>query len=354
MDSTKRIRAIVLALLAAVFYAVNVPFSKVLLESIGPTFLAALLYLGAGIGVAALYALGGKKRESAKKLSRSDLPYVVGMVVLDIAAPIFLMLGINLGTSSNAALLGNFEIVATTIFALALFREAVTTRLWVAIGLITLSSIILSFGGQESFAFSTGSLFVLAATACWGLENNCTRMISSKNTYHIVIIKGIFSGLGALGIAFVVGERVPDVGPALLALFLGFVAYGLSIFFYVRAQNTLGAAKTSAYYAAAPFIGALLSFVVLHESLSATYVLALAIMLAGAALVVADTLVRDHAHVHSHSFTHVHDVITHTHTVEHSHEHRHYANEGSHTHHHSTKELLVLSNHTVAGMLDEG
>ena len=44
-------------------------------------------------------------------------------------------------------------------------------------------------------------------------------------------------------------------------LLLGFVAYGLSIFTYVRAQKTLGAVKTSAFYAIAPFAGAVLSFV---------------------------------------------------------------------------------------------
>ena len=48
----------------------------------------------------------------------------------------------------------------------------------------------------------------------------------------------------------------------LWAVLFGFVAYGLSIFFYVRAQRMLGAAKTSAYYAVAPFIGAGLLLVV--------------------------------------------------------------------------------------------
>ena len=104
------------------------------------------------------------------------------MIVLDVAAPIFLMLGIRYGSAANASLLGIFEIVATTVVALLLFHEAVSRRLWVAVGLITLSSLLLSLDGAESFRFSYGSLFVLAATACWGLENNCTRRISGKST----------------------------------------------------------------------------------------------------------------------------------------------------------------------------
>ncbi len=53
-----------------------------------------------------------------------------------------------------------------------------------------------------------------------------------------------------------------------MALVLGFVAYGLSIYFYVRAQRDLGAAKTSAFYAAAPFIGVILSFAIFRTPLS--------------------------------------------------------------------------------------
>ena len=287
-------KAIIYALLAAAFYAVNVPVSKLLLSQIGPTMMTALLYLGAGIGMAGLSFTD--KGEKGERLDRNDLPYVMGMIVLDIAAPILLMLGISYGTSANASLLGNFEIVATTVIALFIFKEKVSGRLWGAIALITLSSILLSFEGEGSFTFSYGSLFVIAATICWGFENNCTRSISSKDTYQIVVLKGIFSGLGAMAIAFVRQESLPSFKYAAIALVLGFVSYGLSIFLYVRAQNVIGAAKTSAYYAVAPFIGAFLSFVFLHEDLTWIYLVALVIMAVGASMVVSDTLARSQEH----------------------------------------------------------
>ena len=292
----KKPKAILYALLAAVFYALNVPMSKILLEHVGTTMLAALLYLGAGIGIGlGAGVAGGIKRLTAKnteieRLTKKDFPFVVGMILLDIAAPIFLMLGLHYGTSSNASLLGNFEIVATTVIALFVFKEAVSKRLWGAIALITLSSILLSFEGADSLHFSYGSLFVLLATTCWGFENNCTCKISSKNTYEIVVLKGIFSGLGSMMIAFATGEHLPEIKYIGLALLLGFVAYGLSIFLYIRAQNVLGAAQTSAYYAVAPFVGASLSFLFLREPLTGIYLVALAVMIAGTALVVADTL----------------------------------------------------------------
>lgn len=331
------------AFLAAVFYAINVPISKVLLQHVGPTTMAALLYLGAGIGIGIMSLFNKKDREKAESLTKAELPYIVGMIVLDIAAPIFLMLGISYGSSANASLLGNFEIVATTVIALILFKEAVTKRLWLAIGLITLSSILLSFEGTDSFHFSYGSLLVIIATICWGLENNCTRELSSKSTHQIVMLKGLCSGLGALVIALIKRESFPGIGYIAIALALGFVAYGLSIFMYVRAQNVLGAAKTSAYYAVNPLIGALLAFVFLSESLSWMYVIALIVMVIGSALVVVDTFIRQHDHEHQHTFTHSHGGSTHTHTVRHSHVHKHYLTEEKHRHRHSIEELECLA-----------
>lgn len=338
-----KLKAIMFAFLAAVFYAINVPISKVLLQHVGPTTMAALLYLGAGIGIGMMSLFNKKDREKAESLTKAELPYIVGMIVLDIAAPIFLMLGISYGSSANASLLGNFEIVATTVIALILFKEAVTKRLWVAIGLITLSSILLSFEGTDSFHFSYGSLLVIMATVCWGLENNCTRELSSKSTYQIVILKGLCSGLGALVIALIKRESFPGIGYIAIALALGFVAYGLSIFMYVRAQNVLGAAKTSAYYAVNPLIGALLAFVFLSESLSWMYVIALIVMVFGSALVVVDTFIRQHDHEHQHTFTHSHGGSTHTHTVRHSHVHKHYLTEEKHRHRHPIEELECLA-----------
>ena len=338
-----KLKAIMFAFLAAVFYAINVPISKVLLQHVGPTTMAALLYLGAGIGIGMMSLFNKKDREKAESLTKAELPYIVGMIVLDIAAPIFLMLGISYGSSANASLLGNFEIVATTVIALILFKEAVTKRLWLAIGLITLSSILLSFEGTDSFHFSYGSLLVIMATVCWGLENNCTRELSSKSTYQIVMLKGLCSGLGALVIALVKKESFPGIGYIAIALALGFVAYGLSIFVYVRAQNVLGAAKTSAYYAVNPLIGSLLAFVFLSESLSWMYVIALIVMVFGSALVVVDTFIRQHDHEHQHTFTHSHGGSTHTHTVRHSHIHKHYLTEEKHRHRHSIEELECLA-----------
>lgn len=289
----KQVLSIGFAFFAAVFYALNVPFSKLLLSAVPPTFMASFLYLGAGVGLGALYAFRFRSEENAKRLSKKDAPFVVAMILLDVAAPIFLMVGLKNCEAASAALLGNFEIVATAGIAFFVFKERVSKKLFVAILLIVGASAILSIGSFENIAtlkFSKGSLFVILATVCWGLENNCTRRISNKSTYQIVILKGLFSGTLSFVVALGMGERLPDFRAILLASALGFVSYGLSIFLYVRAQSVLGAAKTSAYYAVSPFIGVLLSVVFVGERLSTTFFVALLVMILGTSFVVLDTI----------------------------------------------------------------
>ena len=277
-------RGIFFAVLAAALYALNAPFSKLLLTEVPPTLMAGLLYLGAGIGVAIIFLVrklrGTQSRE--QRLTKKELPYTVAMVVLDIAAPIFLLMGLNTTTAANVSLLNNFEIVATALIALAVFREQISPRLWGGILFVTASCALLSFEDLSGFHFSVGSLFVLLACICWGIENNCTRKLSAKDPLEIVLVKGLCSGIGSLVIGLCLKERWENWWSVIPVLLVGFVAYGLSIFFYVHAQRVLGAARTGAYYAVAPFIGTMLSLLIFRQIPPYTYFVALCMMAVGA------------------------------------------------------------------------
>ncbi len=333
--------ATILAILAAALYAINIPFSKILLRSVAPTMMAALLYLGAGLGLF-LYGIIAGEQEKGEPLTRAELPYTIGMILLDIAAPILLMLGLQRTNSANASLLNNFEIVATSLIALLVFKEVLSRRLTLAILLVTLGSILLGFEGEGSFRFNLGSLFVLGACCCWGLENNCTRMLSSKSSVQITTIKGVFSGLGSLVVALVLKEKIPGFIWILATLLLGFVSYGLSINFYIRAQKDLGAAKTSAYYSVAPFLGVIFGMIFLGERPGMEFYVGLAIMVVATVLMVKDTIAlqhtHEHTHVHSHAHTHGDMVHTHEHAHTHAHSHVHGDNEQLHDHGHGSLE----------------
>ena len=284
MKHDKQSHGIALAILAAALYAVNSPFSKLLLDHMPPTLMAGFLYIGAGIGMVFIALLQRLRKQppQGERMTVKLLPYTVAMIVLDIAAPIFLLMGLSATTAANASLLNNFEIVATAIIALVIFREAISPRLWTGILFVTLSCAVLSFEDISAFRFSTGSLFVLLACVCWGIENNCTRRLSACDPLLIVLLKGIFSGSASVIIGLCLGERLGAWWSILAVLAVGFVAYGLSIFCYVYAQRSLGAARTSAYYAVAPFIGTGLSLLIFRELPPYTYFIALALMIVGA------------------------------------------------------------------------
>lgn len=337
-----KISSIYLAILAAALYGISSPLSKLLLVKIPPTLMAALLYIGAGIGaliINSAYRRNGKNQIEAM-LTKKEIPYVIGMVFLDIAAPVFLMIGLTKATPANVSLLNNFEIVATAIIALLIFKEAIGKRMWIAISLITLASIILSFEDLSSFSFSIGSLFVIIACVCWGVENNCTRMMSLKDPLKIVIVKGFGSGIGSLIIALTLKQYSSDLVYILMALLLGSISYGLGIYLYIMAQRELGAARTSAYYAVAPFIGVLLSIIIFGQNITTSFIIALAIMISGAYF----------AAVEQHNHIHIHDKTTHEHRHNHNdnhHTHTHdYNVDGEHSHIHTHENIEHRHKHT--------
>ncbi len=252
--------------------------------------MAGVLYIGAGLGMGgvALFRKLRRLPRTEERIMRADLPYTLAMIVLDILAPIFLLFGLSLTTAANASLLNNFEIVATALIALVIFREQISPRLWLGIGFVASSCALLSFEDLSSLKFSLGSVFILLACLCWGIENNCTHRLSEKDPLEIVLLKGIFSGCGSVIIGLVIGERFTNLWSIFAVLAVGCVAYGFSIFVYVYAQRLLGAARTSAYYAIAPFIGVLLSLVIFKELPPYTFYAALILMAVGAWLCSSD------------------------------------------------------------------
>ena len=218
-------KGILLAVLAAVLYAVSSPLSKLLLRYMGSVMMAGFLYLGAGVGMI-FVALGSKFRHTAmtaQPFTVRQWPYILAMILLDITAPVLLLAGLNLTTAENVSLLNNFEIVATAVIALLLFKEKISARLWTGIIFVVISCAVLSVESFTAFRFSYGSVFVLLACVCWGVENNCTRRLSDNDPLQVVILKGIFSGsrsecVGGVGCICGNGGRTCRLRPQYLFL----------------------------------------------------------------------------------------------------------------------------------------
>jgi drug/metabolite transporter (DMT)-like permease len=282
--------AIVYAIISALLYAIYTPAAKILGISCPPAYLTAYLYLGSGIGLGILYLLFKKQFEhNEKSIDRSDIRDLAIVIVLNVGAGILLNIGIRLSSAVSMSLVGNFEIVATSVIAL-FFGEKVSRRLWSGIIVIFIASIVLSYDAS-SLKVSWGIIWGLLATCLWGLENNFTKKLSVKNPIQVVIVKGLGVGIGSYLVALVAGEQaVKNWSVIGWCLVLGFFAFGLSILMYVLSQRYLGAAKTSAYYAISPFISVILSLIFLHEAVTGQFMVALVLMIIGIWIVVVDTL----------------------------------------------------------------
>ncbi|MCJ7695393.1 MAG: DMT family transporter [Anaerolineaceae bacterium] len=345
MADKKQLKPIIQALLAAALFGASAPLSKLLLAGIDPISLAGFLYLGSGIGAAVLLLIGRistKGQYPEAKITRKEIPWLLGAIIAGgIAAPIILLAGLQSIPAATASLLLNFETVATAIIAVFFFKESMDKRIIWAIILITIASILLSWIGG-AWGFSLGAIAILVACIFWGLDNNFTRNISIKDPLLIVSIKGLAAGTFSILLATVLGRPLPELPVIFLALMLGFVSYGLSIRLCILSMRSLGAIRTYALFATAPFAGAVLSFILLKDAPKISFWFAVPLMLAGALFLIIEK--HEHTHLHSflehtHSHTHTdahhdHDPLSDVHSSNevHSHQHRHDILEHSHFH----------------------
>ena len=310
----KDIHPLLFVLASAALYGLGVPLAKILLRDVAPVGLAGLLYLGAFMGLSVLGFIKPDKREIV--FERKDLPWLAGVVVCGgVLAPAFLMLGLSQVSGSAASLLLNLEGVATALIASVFFREFTGRRFWLALLCMTAAGISLSWGYGASAASFTGPAFIVAAMFFWGVDNNFTGRIRSMTPVGIARVKCLVAGAANLGIGFWLGAQIPPVAPIVFSVLVGTLSYGASVVLYIHALNAWGAARTGAFFSAAPFIGAVSSVLILGEALDVNLVFAFCLMAVGAWLIASEK----HAHMHRHG------------RLAHSHEHYH---GGAHRHEH--------------------
>lgn len=322
---------VVVALLSALLFGITTPLAKLLVEDLDPVLLAGLLYLGSGLGLAALRAAqdGGW---SPTYLSRADSCWLAGATVSGgVVAPVLMLLGLAHTDASSASLLLNLEVVFTALIAWIGFREPIGTRITLGLLAIFLGGVLLVWPTRPLPWESLLSLGAIAlACACWALDNNLTRKISAGDARAIAMVKGLAAGLTNTLIALLVGSTLPTELQALGAVTLGFLGYGLSLMLFILALRQLGAARTSAYFATAPFVGAAVAVLLYGEFGDGHFWLGGACMGLGVWLQVTER--HDHLHRHEEQ-THAH---AHVHDEHHQHEHgAEWEGEESHTHEHS-------------------
>ena len=307
-----------LAIASAALFGASTPLAKLLLGGgVSPWLLAGLLYLGSGLGLAALHlargALGVPAAEAP--LRRADLPWLA-LVVLSggVIGPVLLMVGLSTTPASSAALLLNLEGLATMAIAWIAFRESVDRRLLLGAAAILAGAVILSWQGGPT-GLGLGSLAIAGACLAWGIDNNLTRKLSAADPVEIALLKGLVAGAVNLTLALSLGAHLPPLTQTLAAGLVGLLGYGVSLVMFVLALRHLGAARAGAYFSTAPFIGAILAIGLFGEPITLQLLAAAVLMLIGVALHLMES--HEHPHIHE-AMDHEH---RHTHDAHHQHGH---------------------------------
>jgi drug/metabolite transporter (DMT)-like permease len=309
-------RGALASLSAALLFGAGTPLAKLLLAQASPWLLAALLYLGSGLGLALLRRI---RRAPAVRLPSGEGKWLAGAIVAGgVAGPVLLMAGLAGMPASAASLLLNAEAVFTALLAWFVFKENFDRRVAVGMLAIVAGGLVLSWPGQTSRPQWQPALLVAAACLAWAIDNNLTRKVSLADASWIAMVKGLAAGATNLVLALAMGAPWAPLPAVLVALLVGFVSYGASLALFVVALRELGTARTGAYFSVAPFFGSVLAIALLGEALTAPLLAAGVLMGIGVALHLSER--HDHRHVHD--------------ALEHAHEHLHGIGDDHHDHVH--------------------
>jgi drug/metabolite transporter (DMT)-like permease len=331
------------ALAAAALFGASTPFAKLLLGEVSPLVLAAALYLGSGLGLAAWISVRARLpgRDPAPPIARTDWPWIAAAVAAGgVAGPILLVQGLARSDASSASLLLNLEAVLTAAIAWTVFRENVDRRVFAGMAAIVSGGALLSVNAAPRTGGPIGALLIAAACLAWAIDNNLTRRVSGGDAAPLACLKGLVAGTVNLALAWSFAAPMPKAAGWIGAGLLGFFGYGVSLVLFIVALRNLGTARTGAYFSVAPFVGAALSLAMLGERPEPAFWLAGGLMALGVWLHLSEH--HEHVHVHeelAHNHEHVHDAHhQHSHDAgwdgrePHVHAHRHEALRHAHPH----------------------
>lgn len=336
-------KGVIYAILASILFGVTTPFAKNLLLDIKPVLLAGLFYLGSGLGLATYLVCTRKSKLSTREasLTRSDWPWLGGAIVAGgMVAPVLLMLGLATTNASAASLFLNLESVFTALIAWFIFKENFDKHILFGMIAIVLGGVVLSVNLSDGIALSAGILLIAGACVGWAIDNNLTRKVSGANPAQIACLKGIAAGITNVSVAIALGASIPSFQFIVEAMVIGLFGYGVSLVLFVLALRHIGTARTGAYFAVAPFVGAIVSVIFLKDPVSIQFMGAAALMGLGLWL----HLTEKHSHEHEH------EVLEHEHEHEHDEHHAHTHSESDssgepHKHKHKHSKLVHAHPH---------
>ena len=285
------------AIASAILFGLGTTLNKLALADVNPTVVAALIYLFAGISLAAVrfsplhlrfVKLIKTPAKTEPKFCRKDIA-VLGLVALSgsVIAPFLFLNGLNQTTAVNASFLQNAEVLFTVLFALVFLKEYCSKKEWAGILLLVLGAVFLATNAQfSSLSLQTtvlGNLLILGACLFWGIDNNLSKFLCVKEDLVLITaLKCLIGGISLLILAFMLGFSfyVPlSAFPYLVSV--GAFSIGFSILFFMVGLKEIGSIRTGTIYATSALFGAVFALMILKEPITIVQALARLLMILG-------------------------------------------------------------------------
>lgn len=272
-------KGLLFAFLSAFLYDLNVPVSKYSLKTLSTNEILFLLYFGSAVGLF-LLMLFNKKQKFSLKPQKGESIFIIGVIIFDILAALFIVESLKYIDASTVSLISILEISFTIVISHFIFKTKISKNLIIAVILVSIGGILLSFDSSIKFKLSIASMLTVFATACWGLENNLTAKVSDKNPLLLVFYKCF--AVAIFNLLFILNINIFELFiNNWYLLVIGFFTYGISILYYVYAINYIGISKTSIVFSFSPIFGALISLILFKEKITIYFVISLILMLMG-------------------------------------------------------------------------
>lgn len=269
------------ALLASILFGSVPVIAKPVISDINVLLLSSIAYLIAALTFTPI------ARKTKTVLVKRDYIILVAISICGAAvAPYLYFLGLHQSSAADTSLLSNVEIMFTVLFGLLFFKERLRPVGFISVALVLLGVVIITTNLQISGSFlhlNAGHFFILGSMVLWALDNNLSRIISTRiDTARLVQLKSVIGGLILLATVFLLGipfdikiSQIPQV------ILLSAVGFGGSLYFFLQSLKRIGTIRTIMIFSMASVFGLVFASVFLHEQISMYQTGAIAIMLTG-------------------------------------------------------------------------
>lgn len=262
--------------------------AKAVVKDVDPVTLTFLRSCVSTVALGAIFAI----REGRIKIRREDYGMMLWLSFIVIPLNQFLFLyGIKFTTAANAALLYATTPVMVLVFSHFMLGEKMTRRrvTGVLLAFCGVALVVFEHGVSFSSGYTYGNVVMFIAVVAWSLYTIQGKpMVIKYGAFHVASLSMIggmilFLPLGIYGVSrFDLSTLTVADWHAILYLGLGTSVIAYFLWYY--ALGKVETTKVAVFANAQPIVTSILSYFLLHQSISGYFVIGGAVTLAGVLL----------------------------------------------------------------------